>query len=224
MFSSFFAELMEMRSEVGDENLGDWCHNELHIDLTICNNIANVLKAAEAAVIKSNLEAARKLEREQKKAAAKIARIEREEERAAREAEKQKKVVEVAQALKKKQKEQRKSAKAVDRLAELIPPAASLTTLLEKYAASVKKSRIEHGQLFWEMKCIVDRHDAGKDEEGKYWTWSKWAERYIQRSRRDIKKCIQEYEVMKNDLANGALCPISEQNSNDVVVPIRTRS
>lgn len=76
-------------------------------------------------------------------------------------------------------------------------------------AAVAKTSRVDLGRRYAAMKLIVETQQAGKDANGKHWTWIKWAKFHIQKSRADINKCIVEF---------GASCAISH-DENVVVFP-----
>lgn len=75
---------------------------------------------------------------------------------------------------------------------------AELARLLDECRGIEKTCRIDLGRRYAAMKLIVETQQAGKDANGKHWTWLKWAKLHIQRSREDIWKCIQEHVASCN--------------------------
>jgi hypothetical protein len=65
--------------------------------------------------------------------------------------------------------------------------------LLALYKHREKVSRIELGKLLVQMRELVQTNKAGKDSDGKPWTWNKWCETFIDRSRPTIKEYITAY-------------------------------
>jgi hypothetical protein len=63
-YRSFFAVLNDVRQEVGDDALADWCRLELAIGISVISNIANVLTSTEAATVKFALSEAKRAERD----------------------------------------------------------------------------------------------------------------------------------------------------------------
>jgi hypothetical protein len=66
-YRSFFSVLNEVRREIGDEALADWCRNELHIGLSIIHNAAGFLTRTETIAVQKEMEAAIRLERQRVK-------------------------------------------------------------------------------------------------------------------------------------------------------------
>lgn len=77
MYSSFFAEVSEVRKEVGDDHLADWCFDELQISLSIIYNVSDILKKADADRVKMELAPAHNVEQARKREAALAARAAR---------------------------------------------------------------------------------------------------------------------------------------------------
>jgi hypothetical protein len=67
MFSSFFAELTEVRRRVGDERFAGWCAEHLNLGLSVLTRVSDILKDADAAKAKDELRRAAELERLRKK-------------------------------------------------------------------------------------------------------------------------------------------------------------
>lgn len=95
-FSAFFAELAELRKQIGDDaEFARWCLYDLHVPLVAINRVSEVLTVVDAAIVKANLasvraaEAAEKRrEREQREAYAAAERKRKEQQKAAEVAEK----------------------------------------------------------------------------------------------------------------------------------------
>lgn len=73
------------------------------------------------------------------------------------------------------------------------PENPDLRRLLAEVAQIEKPSRIELGRVYQEMKIIVENKQAGRNEHGSFWTWGEWVKRYLNRSRQDVYKCIEEF-------------------------------
>jgi hypothetical protein len=78
-YRSFFAVLNEVCQEIGDEALPAWCRTELFIGLSVITQIANVLGKIDEQVVKAELAAANKVEKEERAAAAATAKKARED-------------------------------------------------------------------------------------------------------------------------------------------------
>jgi len=70
-YRSFFTVLNEVRLEVGDDALPEWCRNELAIGLSVTTNTASVLGKIDGEIVKADLAAANKIEEEKEIAAQK---------------------------------------------------------------------------------------------------------------------------------------------------------
>lgn len=96
MFSAFFAEIEEVRKQIGDHaEFARWCIYELHIPLTAISRVTSVLQIVDGEIVKANLAEAKKAEelqkrreREQREAYAAAERARKEQEKADAAAEK----------------------------------------------------------------------------------------------------------------------------------------
>lgn len=64
MYASFFAELGEVRQEIGDEALPHWCMTELHIGISVCHDCAKLLRGADEKRARDDLKRAKAAEKE----------------------------------------------------------------------------------------------------------------------------------------------------------------
>jgi hypothetical protein len=198
LYSAFYAELDAARREIGDDKFADWCFNDLRISLSILNDTARVLRSADAGVVKAGLAQARQ-EEARVKQAAREERRQLAEERKRQKAERReaaKRAVRNAD-----QKKRRDEKKAMLRLSL---PAGSdeLARLLAECASVEKMTRVELGRRYAAMKRIVENQQAGKNEDGKHWTWGQWSSAFIKRSRMDIYRCIQEFVTLGYNTEN----------------------
>lgn len=304
IYSSFYTELNEARLEVGDAGFASWCFDELRISLSVLNEHAKILKAADAAIVKEGLARAGKMQREANRAAnAKAKQV--------REANAKIKADEAKAQQDKEAKEAKKIAQADARVrrrtAGGAPPRPKTDTTVSPSTKPVKDlwianaitqvrdwlphfrgtgtelkdlllrdrlvsppksesvwgrmiqagethgvlektgdvspimqhgrappiyrvktsseqpveqtprqpenakcvqllaecrtieatSRVELGKRYAEMKREVDEQRVGLNSDGKSWSWNQWSAVYIERSRSDIWKCIEEYEQSK---------------------------
>jgi hypothetical protein len=68
MFSAFFAEIADVRKQIGDDAaFARWCWDELHLGLTVITRVSDVLTIVDAAKVKTELASARAAEQEQKR-------------------------------------------------------------------------------------------------------------------------------------------------------------
>jgi hypothetical protein len=74
-YRSFFTVLNEVRREIGDDALGDWCRNELRIGLSVILDVRKLLNKTDSEVVRAELATANKAEREK----AKLERIAKEQ-------------------------------------------------------------------------------------------------------------------------------------------------
>jgi hypothetical protein len=84
------------------------------------------------------------------------------------------------------------------------PENPDLQRLLAEVARIEKPTRVELGRVYLEMKAIVENKQAGRDAHDHFWTWGSWVGCYLNRSKRDVDKCIAEF---------GALCPNEETDN-----------
>jgi hypothetical protein len=84
MYAAFFSELDAVRHDVGDENLSDWCFNELHISLSIISDMASLLKKPDADHVRMELAKARLAQQRARSEQARLRREQIAERRAAR--------------------------------------------------------------------------------------------------------------------------------------------
>jgi hypothetical protein len=194
MYSAFYSELNEARREIGDEQFANWCFTELRISLSILNEAARLLKSADAGVVRTELARAVQANKEIVAHARQAAKEERER---------------LAEQKKREQAELRKERKHAARveykkawrenkaiaLRRAMPENAELSRLLAECATIEKTSRAELGRHYMVMKEIVQTQKAGRDERGEHWTWGKWSRTYIDRSPRDIDRCIVEFQT-----------------------------
>ena len=66
-YRSFFTVLNEVRREIGDAALADWCRKELQIGMSIIVSTTDVLNKADAAMTRKEFTAAAKAERDKAK-------------------------------------------------------------------------------------------------------------------------------------------------------------
>ena len=87
-YASFFHVFSDVRKEVGDANLADWCYRELRISLDIVLMAGKTLTKIDGERVKAEFAAANKVENEKRAAAALAKRKAREDEAFARAKEK----------------------------------------------------------------------------------------------------------------------------------------
>jgi flagellar biosynthesis GTPase FlhF len=95
-------------------------------------------------------------------------------------------------------RERRDAANAVAKVAATDNSLSTLNPRLDVLLAECKHiekiSRIERGRRYAEMQEIVNKRQAGNNPAtGKRWFWGAWCKTHIQRSERDIGKCIAEF-------------------------------
>jgi hypothetical protein len=101
-----------------------------------------------------------------------------------------------------------KKKPAAPQLFLVIPPAEIAKPLLEACGQIEHKSRTELGAQYAAMRELAQTNQLGKNPQtGRPWSWAKWAEQYIRRTRQDITKCIAVYEA---SMLNDASCVISQ--------------
>ena len=66
-YTSFFSVLNNVRKEIGDEALPNWCFDNLNIGLSVILDYRKLLGPVEARKVADNFAAANKAEKEQKK-------------------------------------------------------------------------------------------------------------------------------------------------------------
>src|SRR5580765_5065496 len=66
-YRSFFTVLNEVRREIGDKELANWCFHELHIGMSVINHVIGVFNKSEAAAVKTELAEANRIEKERLK-------------------------------------------------------------------------------------------------------------------------------------------------------------
>jgi hypothetical protein len=54
-YSSFFAVLEEVRREIGNDALSDWCFDNLHISMSAIVKARKVLRETDAEIVERNL-------------------------------------------------------------------------------------------------------------------------------------------------------------------------
>ena len=82
------------------------------------------------------------------------------------------------------------------KLAEAGPENVVLQRLIAEAAAIEKPVRSELGRVYLAMKTIVENKQAGRDANGHPWTWTGWVRSYLNRSRKDVWRCIEEYQAL----------------------------
>jgi hypothetical protein len=87
-YQSFFVVLNEVRQEVGDDALPSWCYHNLRIGISVITEMSKTLQTVDREVVKTDLAAANKLEKEKHAAEAMAKRKAREDAAYAREIEK----------------------------------------------------------------------------------------------------------------------------------------
>ena len=58
-YQTFFIVLNEVRQEIGDEALPNWCYDELRIGLPVITRVAGILKKTDEAIVKRTFAATR---------------------------------------------------------------------------------------------------------------------------------------------------------------------
>jgi hypothetical protein len=199
IYTSFYTELDAARSDVGDERFADWCFYELRISLSILNDTARVLKSADAAVVRREWAQAREVEKAARKTVAEENKREREAAHQRRQAA-QARAAEERKAAEADNKRAEDNRKQRDRRARLAAEKKKqtltnpdLVRLLGECEGIEATSRVELGRRYAEMKDIVQRQQAGRNVHGHFWTWGGWCEVNIERSRKDIWRCIEEF-------------------------------
>jgi len=211
MYSSAFAVLDEVRSEIGDERFASWCFHELHISLSILNNTSAILKSEDAAIVRDKNKRAKEYAKEQRRAA----KAEREEETRQR---KQAAILVQKEADKLERRQQRRESKALQ-LDEAVRSAlisnlpGELADALAECRAIETQSRTALGKHYSVMKNAVKAKRAGKDQNGRYWNWSTWCAAMIGRSKQDADRCIAEFHTALS-FDNGTSCSISENTKH----------
>lgn len=97
-YRSFFTVLNEVRVEIGDAALPDWCLTELQIGLSVITKVATTLNDTDEALVRAEFAEAKRLEREKRAAellAARVIREQRELERERQRAEHETRIAEL---------------------------------------------------------------------------------------------------------------------------------
>lgn len=196
-YSSFYAELQTARAEIGDDRFADWCFYELRISLSIMQNVAAVLQKADAERVKQELMVSKRLAQAQAKAARDAARAASQRKREAATASAKRAKSNAYQRTRRARIKEEATAKSV-RISEN----PYLAELVIKARGIVKTSRVDCGHLYAEMKRAVQAGEAGNDEFGKKWRWTRWATLHIDRSVRDIDQCIVEFRRSISETQN----------------------
>jgi len=211
MYSSAFAVLDEVRSEIGDERFAAWCFHELHISLSILNNTSAILKSEDAAIVRDKNKRAKEYANEQRRAA----KAEREEEARQR---KEAAVLAQKEADKLERRQQRREGKVLQideavRSALISNLPGDLADALAECRVIEKQSRTALGKHYSFMKDAVKAKRAGKDQNGRYWNWSTWCAAMITCSKQYADRCIAEFHA---DIAHesGNSVSISESSKN----------
>jgi hypothetical protein len=63
-YASFFQVLEEVRAQIGDAALADWCIDNLQIGLTAINTTSRLLTQTDGEIVRANLAAARQAEQD----------------------------------------------------------------------------------------------------------------------------------------------------------------
>ena len=63
-YASFFTVLNEVRQQIGDHNMPEYCIKELQIGPSAIDNITGILSRADAAIARAELAAAKKVEQD----------------------------------------------------------------------------------------------------------------------------------------------------------------
>lgn len=210
-FSSFYSELGQAHAEIGNEQFGDWCFYELQISLSICNQVAKILKEADARRVKDDLTVAREEERKQKRERLALEKQRRDAERAAK---RQSQEAEATERRRQYHNKRERNRCAAARKRELSlekprPTDVEAAQWIDESERIDQLSRVERGRLYLQMKEKVQTQQVGKNPStGKPWTWTAWATAYIPRSVREIYKCIEYF------LANGQKTQESDVKNN----------
>ena len=94
-----------------------------------------------------------------------------------------------------REKERTKNAgKPKSRAAPAVPAAETARVHLAEIDRLNRANRVDLGRQFVELRELANNRKLGRNEKGQYWRFNPWCVMYIGRSRRDIYKCIDEYE------------------------------
>lgn len=188
-YSTFFAELQTARAEIGDDvKFADWCFYDLKISVSVIQTVSGVLVKADRDRVRQEIAVVKKL-------AAAESKAQREADRAAKdarqhaktEAEKKQRKSEGQQ--RRRQRERENAPKPI-----LISDVPRLAELQERDRTLEVSHRVERGEVYAEMHRIVDAGEAGKDEFGRKWKWTRWVEKHLPHTRRWIEMCIAAFK------------------------------
>lgn len=177
-FASFFAELGDVRRQIGDDAaFARWCLDDLHIPISVINQVAEVLSRVDAAKAKAELATARQAEQErlrrerEEREALRAAEIRRkEEEKAATAAEKARR--EEYERLRQKEEDRKRRAQESKRKnnagwkakqrEELKTALATITSTNVVPIRNVEITEKSEGQLVKQIKAAIDRCDKSR--------------------------------------------------------------
>jgi flagellar biosynthesis GTPase FlhF len=137
-------------------------------------------------------------QREQEEAARAAVQREREE------AQRQARATKTRKAKNKTKNDQQRTRREDRRrqLANQPPENATLRELLEQARRVEKQSHVDLGKLYSAMRREVQAGRAGNDENGRPWTWLKWAKVYIQHPKSTIHRYITIYTQSLGNVPN----------------------
>jgi hypothetical protein len=87
----------------------------------------------------------------------------------------------------------------IKREREVAPP-DHLARLLEKCSKIDRGETIARGECYVAMREIVDAGWAGRETDGKAWTWNRWNLAYVvdhSLPRKEVSRCIEDYEATR---------------------------
>jgi len=172
-FSSFFKGLEEATQGMTPTERASWCLHELRIGESVLRSSMALLTKADAAMYRDSL---------------------RFKEPQAPRPPREKKIP-----TEKAPKNTVKDGRARF-MAEYVKSGEGLSEELKHALAAVArieaKSRIELGEHFVVLRDLVKRGAAGRNPStNKRWNWTDWAPLYLNRSARDILRCITEFRT-----------------------------
>lgn len=101
----------------------------------------------------------------------------------------------------------RKLAKEKDKTAEAAQPRvvkADPDSAAVPYLAEIERlecnNRIAVGRQFAELRELANNNKLGKNDKGRYWKFNPWCKAFVERSYRDVNKCIEMYEKSRHEV------------------------
>jgi len=94
-----------------------------------------------------------------------------------------------------RERERTKNAgKPRSQVAPAMPVAVAAQSCLAEIERLNRMNRIDLGRQFVELRELANNRKLGRNEKGQYWRFRPWCIAYIERSYRDVSRCMEEYE------------------------------